>query len=253
MFILGEKCFYFGLYSSHQHLVLEIKLFKLRISNSKTDSHFDDDSWFGENFYFHFKVFKDTHIITFNSNNINGGETWCSFGDGLYTIIQGLPTFFINFVKWDTELLSHWWLETSLYFYLNPVGFFLEMRVASQFNWWHFCLMCWLWLSGLANTRILTRFLDEALRGMTTGSMVSSERVGHFSWYFTIQHDIQLSSLVNCDKHAFAVFLTLRCSKHPVLLGWIFPTFCTRTQTIASKSVPNVVCRLPLHWLNHRL
>ena len=65
----------------------------------------------GKIFYFHFKVFKDTHIITFHSNNINGGKTQCSF-DMVCTIIQG-ASYFINFVKWDTELLFHWWPEAS--------------------------------------------------------------------------------------------------------------------------------------------
>ena len=61
---------------------------------------------------------------------------------------------------------------------------------------------------------------------MTIGSMVSWERVGGtLSWYFTIQHDIQLSSLVNCDKHAFAGFLHSGCSKHPVLMAGSFSHF----------------------------
>lgn len=154
-------------------------------------------------------------------------------------LFKGLPTFFINFVKWDTELLSHWWLETSfLYFYLNPVGFFLSRELLPNLTGDIFAWCAWLWLSGTGKHQDSHKVSWRALWGMTTGSMVSSgEGWGTLSWYFTIQHDIQLSSLVNCDKHAFCSLWHSGCSKHPVLMAGSFPTFCTRTQTIASKSV----------------
>lgn len=154
------------------------------------------------------------------------------------TIIQGASYFFINFMKWDTELLFHWWPEASFTLIWILWGSFLSRELLPNLTGDMLAWRAWLWLSGLANTRILTRFLDEALRGTTTGSVVSWEMVGCFrlvlhnpTWYPAIFLS-QLWPICLCSLLDTQGDLSIQFS-------WLdlFPIFRTRIQTIPSESV----------------